>query len=253
MCGVVRANEAWRTLARAICVCSVAARCTSRALRRPNRPTAAEAGVRGLLCFGGGDVRCTVEFSSLRDWRGDLLAYSCGFFFGLAKQVGDRQHQTLQSRRRHRVETVRGSSHRRRPRPSMDSMNASGVLLIIAASFGGLGAVFWLVGFAVGRGRRRGWVTTNGRWSRFRSGLTRSWQVEYTVDGTVHRIMPLMNAATFSPSGEIPVSYDPAEPRRAVIDTFYHRGGLLKVLGAVVVGIAVALAIIGLTLVALDS
>ncbi|SJM59590.1 hypothetical protein [Gulosibacter sp. 10] len=44
------------------------------------------------------------------------------------------------------------------------------------------------------------------------------------------------------------VSYDPRHPSRAVIDTFYYRGGALKVVGAVGLGIALLQALFTLLL-----
>ncbi|MVA75864.1 DUF3592 domain-containing protein [Auraticoccus sp. F435] len=113
--------------------------------------------------------------------------------------------------------------------------------------FGGgaclLGLVFWTVGFAVGKGRRSGWRSTQGRWVPFEGRWSRSWQVEYRAeDGSTHRVFPSMDALGLTQSGTVPVRYDPRRPRRAVIDTFYHRGGFFKVVGGVVVGIGLLLA-----------
>ncbi|WP_261163764.1 hypothetical protein [Microbacterium sp. Marseille-Q6965] len=124
----------------------------------------------------------------------------------------------------------------------------SGVLLVLSACFGGLGLVFWLIGFAIGRGRRRGWVSTVGRWTRLESGLTRAWQVEYVADGHAHRVTPAMNATMFAPTGTVAVAYDPHRPHRAVIDTFFHRGGAMKTVGAVLLAIAVVLALAAVAL-----
>ncbi|PWD51271.1 hypothetical protein C8046_12000 [Serinibacter arcticus] len=126
-------------------------------------------------------------------------------------------------------------------------MEPGHVLLIIAGSLLALGVIFWLVGFAAGRGRRRGWARTMGWWIRGRALLGHSWQVEYVADdGQVRQIMPWMNATSFSPSGPVPITYDPHRPERAVIDTFYHRGGVFLVVGGVVAGMAVVLLVVSL-------
>lgn len=119
-------------------------------------------------------------------------------------------------------------------------MSAFGVVLIAGASIAALGLVLWLVGFAVGRGRRRGWVRTTGTWTRFETRLVRSSRATFrTPDGQEHHVYPAMNATSFRPTGTVPVAYDPGDPSRAVIDTFHHRGGVLKTIGAAVIGIAV--------------
>ncbi|MBN0039097.1 DUF3592 domain-containing protein [Cellulosimicrobium cellulans] len=119
-------------------------------------------------------------------------------------------------------------------------MSAFGVLLVVGASVAALGLIFWLVGFAVGRGRRRGWVRTTGTWTRFETRLVRSSRVTFrTPDGQEHHVYPAMNATSVRPNGTVPVAYDPGHPSRAVIDTFYHRGDVLKTIGAALVGLAV--------------
>ncbi|MFK5583348.1 MULTISPECIES: DUF3592 domain-containing protein [unclassified Serinicoccus] len=127
-------------------------------------------------------------------------------------------------------------------------MSAVGVLQILAACFGTVGLLLWLVGFAVGKGRRRGWRDVPGEWTRFEGRFTRSWQVEYRVEGATFHIMPVMNATSLAPSGPVDVAYDPGDPGRAVINTFYHRGGVLKLMGAGAVGVGFLLLLIVLLL-----
>lgn len=124
-------------------------------------------------------------------------------------------------------------------------MSPTGVFLVVALCFTTVGALLWLAGFGVGRGRRRGWVVTRGRWTRFASGMTRAWVVEFrSHDGGEHRVFPTMNGTSLAPSGTVPVAYDPRDPRRAVIDTPYHRGDVLKIVGLVLAGIGVVLAVL---------
>lgn len=126
-------------------------------------------------------------------------------------------------------------------------MDPSTALHFVATAFFVLGAVFWLVGFAVGRGGRSSWRSAVGRWARFESGMTRSWVVEFEAeDGQTYRIFPLMNSTSLNHDAMVPVSYDPVRPSRAVIDTMYQRGGVLRVVGPVVMGLGPLIAAVAL-------
>ncbi|MER7797906.1 hypothetical protein [Microbacterium sp. NPDC096154] len=122
-------------------------------------------------------------------------------------------------------------------------MSAPATLLLLAACFAGLAGVCWILAVAIERVRRGRWVRTEGEWAECETRLARVWQVGYVVEGQPYRVMPLLNAGPLRPDHPVVVSYSPLNPRRAVIDTRYHRSGAVILAGISSAGTALVLAL----------
>lgn len=131
------------------------------------------------------------------------------------------------------------------------SMSPSIPFFDLAGVFASLGIVFMAVGIAAGKGRRKDWVRMTGYWVEDTSRWSRPPVVDFVVAGTVHRVKPTMKRTAINPKGPMPIAYDPSDPRRAVIDTFVHRGGAFKVVAGALWVCAVAVGALGIAVLAL--
>lgn len=113
-------------------------------------------------------------------------------------------------------------------------------LVFIALVSIALGVIAVLWGIRAGGGRRSGWVTVTGRWIRGR-GIAGDWRVEYPVEDRILTVHPHRDTSRLRANVPVQVAYDPSRPSRAVIDTFMHNGGFIKLLGGIFVVVGLVL------------
>lgn len=122
-------------------------------------------------------------------------------------------------------------------------MNTLGVFAVILLGVNALGGVFLGIWYFRAQ-MMRDWVSTIGvvtdRHGNVGGGLphyypTFMWQDQ---TGRWHRRTSNVGASLQpSPGKPVPVKYDPANPDRAVMDTFSQSGAVFKVIGLVICGL----------------
>jgi len=123
------------------------------------------------------------------------------------------------------------------------------IIVIPAGILTLLGIIFWSIGFFMTR-KTRDWEKTTGeivKKSRWGGGLP---DYRPTVrfeahDGQTYEVMSFINQTPgLLPGRKVPVLYDPYDPYRARIDTFVQSGRIFLIIGNVLLGLGIAIALI---------
>jgi hypothetical protein len=116
-----------------------------------------------------------------------------------------------------------------------------GIPLIIGGVFCLLGLVF----FTIGRVRTmmcRSWVASTGLIVN-RKGGTEGWPARYPTfgwtgpDGHVYRKTSSVHGGLYRLGSQVPILIDPAQPHRAIMDTFVQKGTIFTVIGSAMGGV----------------